>query len=77
MSKPLQVGIVSASPERGWAKVAHVPAVQGLAGLKLGAVATRDQPSAERAAKAFGARAGYGDPKHLFADLAIDIVTWR
>jgi len=75
MSKPLQVGIIGASAERGWAKVAHVPAVQGLAGLELGAVATRDQPSAEKAAKAFGARAGYGDFKQLFADPDIDIVT--
>lgn len=75
MSNPLQVGIIGASAERGWAKVAHVPAVQGLAGLDLGAVATRDQPSAEKAAKAFSARAGYGDPRQLFADPAIDIVT--
>jgi len=66
MSKPLQVGIIWASAERGWAKVAHVPAVQGLAGLDLGAVATSDRPSAERAAKALGARAGYGDPQRIF-----------
>jgi predicted dehydrogenase len=69
MSKPLQVGIIGASAERGWAKVAHVPAVQGLAGLDLGAVATRDRPSAERAAKALGARAGYGDPPTHFSPI--------
>lgn len=75
MAIPLQVGIIGASAERGWAKVAHVPAVQRLEGLELGAVVTRDQPSAEKAAKAFGARAGYSDPQRLFADPAIDIVT--
>jgi predicted dehydrogenase len=75
MNKVLQVGIIGASAERGWAKISHVPAVQGLAGLELGAVATRDQPSAERAAQAFGARAAYADPWQLFADPSIDIVT--
>ena len=75
MDKMLRVGIIGASAERGWAKISHVPAVQGLAGLELAAVATRDQPSAERAAKAFGARAAYADPRQLFADPGIDIVT--
>ena len=71
----MRVGIIGASAERGWAKISHVPAVQGLAGLELAAVATRDQPSAERAAHAFGARAAYADPRQLFADPGIDIVT--
>ena len=75
MSKTLQVGIIGASAARGWAKVAHVPAVQQLDGLALGAVVTRDQPSADKAAAAFGARKGYGDAAALFADPDIDIVT--
>lgn len=74
MDRILRVGIIGASAERGWAKVSHVPAVQGLAGLELAAVATRDQPSADRAAQAFGARAAYADPRQLFADPGIDIV---
>lgn len=74
MDRTLRVGIIGASAERGWAKVSHVPAVQGLAGLELAAVATRDQPSADRAAQAFGVRAAYADPRQLFADPGIDIV---
>ncbi len=74
MDRTLRVGIIGASAERGWAKISHVPAVQGLAGLELAAVATRDQPSANRAAQAFGARAAYADPRQLFADPGIDIV---
>ncbi len=75
MTKTLKVGIIGASAARGWAKISHVPAVQKLGGLELGAVVTQDQLSADEAAKAFGAEKGYGDAKALFADPEIDIVT--
>lgn len=75
MVKTLKDGIIGASAERGWAKISHVPAVQQLEGLELAAVVTQDQPSAEKAAKAFGATKAYGDAKALFADPDIDIVT--
>jgi predicted dehydrogenase len=47
MGTPLKVGIIGASAERGWAKISHVPAVQGLEGLELAAVATHNQRSAD------------------------------
>ncbi len=75
MAKTLRVGVIGASAERGWAKVSHVPAIQQLDGLELAAVVTQDQPSADKAASAFGAARGYGDAKQLFADPDIDIVT--
>ena len=56
MRKPLQVGIIGASAQAGWARESHVPAVQQLAGLELGAVAVRKRDEADAAAKAFGAR---------------------
>ena len=73
MSTPLRVGIIGASAGRGWAKVSHVPAVQGLRGLELAAVATNDRQSAEAAAKAFGVP-GYADATALFRDPAINII---
>jgi len=73
MGKALRVGIIGASAERGWAKVSHVPAVQGLAGLELAAVATRDPKSAAAAAEAFGVR-GYADAEEMFRDPAIDLI---
>ena len=73
--KNLQVGIIGASAETGWARESHVPAVQALSGLELGAVVTTSQSSADKAAKAFSARAGYGSAEELFADPAIDVVT--
>jgi hypothetical protein len=36
------VGIVGANAEKSWAKVSHVPAIKGLPGLRLAAVATRE-----------------------------------
>ena len=75
MNKTLRVGVIGASARRGWAKISHVPAIQQLDGLKLAAVVTQDQPSADEAARAFGAAKAYGDPRQLFADPDIDIVT--
>ena len=75
MSKQLQVGIVGASAKAGWARESHVPAVQKLAGLKLGAVVVRKQDEADAAAEAFGARVGYADAQAMFDDPEIDIVT--
>ncbi len=75
MANNLGVGIIGASADRGWAKISHVPAVQGLAGLELAAVASGSQAKADEAAKAFRARAGYADGKDLIKDPAVDIVT--
>ncbi len=75
MNRPLQVGIIGASAKAGWARESHVPAVQKLAGLNLGAVVVRKQDEADAAARAFGAHVGYADPQQLFDDPDIDIVT--
>ena len=75
MARNFGVGIIGASAGRGWAKIAHVPAVQGLANLELAAVASGSQSKADGAAKAFGAKRGYADGKDLVKDPAVDIVT--
>ena len=75
MAKALGVGVIGASAERGWAKLAHVPAVQQLAGLELVAVASGSQRKADAAAKAFGAKRGYADGKDLIRDPDVDLVT--
>ena len=75
MSKALGVGIIGASAQRGWAKDAHIPAVQGLAGLELVAVAAGDEQKAQASAKAFGVRSGYASGFDLIKDPAVDLVT--
>ncbi len=74
MSRKLGVGIIGASAERGWAKDSHVPAVQGLEGLELVAVAAGDASKANAAAKAFSTH-GYSSGLDLIRDCAVDIVT--
>ena len=75
MANILRVGIIGASAERGWAKESHVPAIQQLPGLQLTAVATNDQETANAAARAFGAKAAYGNAQDLIRDADVDLVT--
>jgi len=75
MTKPLHVGIIGVSAQRGWAREAHVPAVQALDGLDLVAVATQSQEMADAAGAAFGVDRAYGDAAALITDPDIDIVT--
>jgi predicted dehydrogenase len=71
----LRVGIVGANAKASWAKMPHVPAIDGLPGLKLAAVATRDEQSAREAAETFGADRWFSDPFAMTRDDMIDIVT--
>jgi len=73
--QPLRVGIVGANPKRGWAKEAHVPALQKLSGLKLTCVAARSEESARAAAEAFGAEHWFDDAFALVRSDHVDIVT--
>jgi predicted dehydrogenase len=55
--------------------VSHVPAINALPGLRLAAVATRNERSAREAAEAFGADRWFSDPFAMIADDRIDVVT--
>ena len=54
--KETRVGIIGADTRASWAKVSHVPAINGLPGLKLAAVATRNEQSAAPVAQSVGPR---------------------
>jgi predicted dehydrogenase len=73
--KEIHVGIVGADTKASWAKVSHVPAINGLADLKLAAVATRSERSARQAAEAFGVDRWFSDPFAMIRDDRIDVVT--
>ncbi len=75
MDRTIRVGIIGASAEGGWARDSHVPAVQGLEGLELVAVATRSEQTARQAAAAFGVQKAYGVGLDLIRDPDIDVVT--
>jgi len=61
----LRVGIVGASPGRGFASIAHIPALQVLPGVEITAVCTTRQESADAAAKHFGIPLAFADPAKL------------
>jgi predicted dehydrogenase len=73
--KEIRVGIVGADTKASWAKLSHVPAIKGLPGVRLAAVATRSEQSAREAAEAFGAGRWYCDPFAMIRDEGIDIIT--
>lgn len=74
MRAPLRVAIVGANAARGWARDAHVPALAGLAGVRLEAVSARTQAGAEEAARAFGAVRAFGDSLAMVRDPDVDLV---
>jgi len=71
----IRVGIVGANPEKSWAKDSHVPAIKGVPGLRLAAVATRNERRARAAAQAFGAERWFLDPFVMIQDDQVDVVT--
>ena len=73
--KGIRIGIVGADTKASWAKVSHVPAINGLPGLKLAAVATRNEWSAREAVEAFGADRWFSDPHAMIRDDSVDVVT--
>lgn len=52
--KQIQVGILGASAQKSWAHLSHVPAINGLPGRRLVAVATRNEQSARKSAEVLG-----------------------
>ncbi len=75
MAQTIRVGIIGASAQGGWARDSHIPVVLALGGLELGAVATNSQPTADKAAAAFGVVKAYGNGLDLILDPDIDLVT--
>lgn len=71
----IRVGIVGANAKAGWAKLSHVPAIKRLSGLRLAAVATRNEQTAREAAEAFGADRWFSDPFMMIRDDRIDVIT--
>jgi predicted dehydrogenase len=50
----IRVGIVGASASRGFASIAHIPALQALSEFEIAAVCTTRQETAEAAARHYG-----------------------
>jgi predicted dehydrogenase len=74
-SDTLRVGIVGASASRGFASIAHIPALQGVPGFEIVAVCTTRQETAEAAAQRYDARLAFTDPAQMAAHPDVDLVT--
>ncbi|MEV1176827.1 Gfo/Idh/MocA family oxidoreductase [Nonomuraea sp. NPDC049784] len=73
-SKKIRVGIIGASPDRGWAARAHVPALTALPEYEITAVGTSRPESARAAARKFGAAQAFTDARQLSEHPEVDLV---
>jgi predicted dehydrogenase len=71
----IRVGIVGASASRGFASIAHIPALRALPQFEIAAVCTTRQETAEAAARQYGAPLAFSDPAELAQHSDIDLVT--
>jgi predicted dehydrogenase len=71
----VRVGIIGATPNRGFASIAHIPALQALPNVELVAVCTTRQESADAAARHFNIPLAFSDPEKLAQHPDVDLVT--
>jgi predicted dehydrogenase len=74
-SSRIRVGIVGASANRGFASIAHIPALRALPQFEIAAVCTSRQETAEAAARHYGVRLAFCDPAELARHPDVDLVT--
>lgn len=74
MTKKIGVGIIGASPERGWAADAHIPALSVLDQFEFVALSTSRRASAEAAAKAFNVELAFDNHLDLVSRPEVDLV---
>src|SRR5947209_14764453 len=71
----LGVGIVGVSPVRGWAAVAHIPALRALPNYEIRALSAHSAESARAAGEAFGVRKVFSNHEQLVTQPDVDVVT--
>ena len=77
LAKPestLDVGIIGVSPDRGWAAIAHIPALRALPSYEIRALSAHSAESARAAGEVFGVSAVFSDHEQLVARPDIDVV---
>src|ERR1700720_1671173 len=74
-SSKIRVGIVGAGARRGFASIAHIPALKALPQFDFVAVCTGRQQSAEAAARHYGVPLAFSDPEKLAQHPDVDLVT--
>ena len=73
-NRKIRVGIVGVNPSRGFASIAHIPALQALADFEITAVCTTRQDSADAAARHYGVPLAFSDAEKLARHPDVDLV---
>ena len=71
----IRVGIVGANPSRGFASIAHIPALHALPDFEITAVCTTRQDTADAAARHYGVPLAFSDAEKLAQHRDVDLVT--
>src|SRR5881398_2259046 len=73
--KRIRVGIIGANPDRGWAAVAHIPALKSLLhDFEITALSTSRRESADAAGQRFGVRLAFDNHHDLVNSDLVDVV---
>jgi len=73
--KRIRVGIIGASPDRGWAADAHIPALKSLSDdFEITALSTSRRESADAASKLFGVPVAFDNHQDLVNRADVDVV---
>src|SRR4051794_35951429 len=71
----IRVGIIGASPDRGWAAEAHIPALKSLSeDFEITALSTSRLESADAASRVFGVPLAFDNHTELVNSAAVDVV---
>ncbi|SEO12479.1 Predicted dehydrogenase [Mucilaginibacter gossypiicola] len=74
MNDQIKVGIIGVSADRGWATVAHIPAIKSLPQFKLTAISNRHSDQAIAAGKAYDVLHTYHSTDELVNSDDVDVV---
>ncbi len=74
-NRKIRVGIVGASANRGFASIAHIPALRALPQFEIAAVCTTRQESAEAAARHYAVPLAFSNPDAMARHPDVDLVT--
>src|SRR5438105_2019534 len=75
MNKRIRVGIIGASPDRGWAAQAHIPALKSLSDdFQITALSTSRRESADAAGLLFGVPLAFDNHHDLVNSADVDVV---
>lgn len=75
MAGRIRVGVIGMGAERGWARAAHVPALQALDDYEIVAVCASSASSAAHSAERLGVALAFDDYRDLVVHPSVDLVT--